>query len=185
VLRAGPVKLGRQDLSRYTAPMIHLTVLVATVLLAAPLAAVAQWQWIDGSGRRVFSDQPPPPAVPQKNILRQPGRAPVPQESAESPPPSATAAPAAAPRPTRDPELEKRRAQAEAAEAEKKKAEEERIARLRSENCTRARQAKATLDSGIRLARVNEKGDREILDDAARAGELRRLDEIIATDCKS
>ena len=184
VLRGGLRALGSDHLSRYTAAMIRFTVLLATLVLAAPLAS-AQWQWIDGAGRRVFSDQPPPPEVPLKNILRQPGRpVPTPEPSAPESTPAAAATPAA-PRAGRDPELEKRRQQAEAAEAQKKKAEEERIAKLRAENCTRARQAKATLDSGIRLARVNEKGEREILDDAARAAELRRLDEVIASDCKS
>jgi hypothetical protein len=169
--------------------MIRPTALIATLLLAASLPVAAQWQWIDGGGRRVFSDQPPPPEVPQKNILRQPGR-PVPPPEPDAAAPAAGPAPAPAPasaasaRTGRDPELEKRRQQADAAEAEKKKAEDERIARLRAESCTRARQARATLDSGIRLAQVNAKGEREILDDAARAAESRRLDEIIASDCR-
>ena len=35
----------------------------AALAVAASLPAHAQYQWIDGSGRRVFSDQPPPPGT--------------------------------------------------------------------------------------------------------------------------
>ncbi len=35
------------------------------------VAAQAQWQWLDHSGRKVYSDQPPPTDIPLKNILKQ------------------------------------------------------------------------------------------------------------------
>ena len=41
-----------------------------------------------------------------------------------------------------------------------------------------------TLDSGVRIARTNEKGEREFMDDAARAAEAKRTQDIIASDCK-
>ncbi|KAF1042612.1 DUF4124 domain-containing protein [Xylophilus sp.] len=153
--------------------------LVATAAtLAAPLA-LAQWQWIDKDGRKVFSDRPPPPDVPQQNVLRQPHQR----------APTAAAAPAASaasalPKPSgKDKELEEKKRQADEAEAAKKKAEEERIARARAENCERARQAKATVDSGIRIAQLNAQGERIILDDQARGAEARRAQEVIASDC--
>lgn len=34
--------------------------------------AIAQWQWIDEHGRKTFSDRPPPPHIPEKNILKSP-----------------------------------------------------------------------------------------------------------------
>jgi hypothetical protein len=34
------------------------------------------------------------------------------------------------------------------------------------------------------MARTNDKGEREIMDDAARAAESKRLDTVIASDCK-
>ncbi len=176
--------------------------LIRTFLLAVaclgPLAAAAQWQWIDKSGRKVFSDQPPPADIPDRNVLKAPAPrepsiviTPVEAPARAAPAPNGAAAPtspASAASPARaavDPQAEARRKAAEAAEANKRKAEEERIARLRSENCSRARSAKATLDSGTRLVRTNEKGEREFLDDAARSAEARRLDEIIASDCKA
>ena len=44
--------------------------------------------------------------------------------------------------------------------------------------------AKANLDSGMRMARTNDKGEREVLDDAQRADELKRVNAIIASECK-
>jgi hypothetical protein len=166
--------------------MNALRALAVVACCALPLAAVAQWQWIDKDGRRVFSDKSPPPEIPARNILKAPhGRA-LPVE-----PEPAVAAASAAARPAsatlkvsgKDKALEEKKKQAEAAEAEKKKAAEREFAEKKSENCKRAKEAKATLDSGIRLSRVNEKGEREVLDDAQRAVEGRRLDEAIASNC--
>jgi hypothetical protein len=174
--------------------MKTLRFFLLAVACAAPALGHAEWQWIDATGRRVFSDQPPPPDTPQKNILRQPGPRPASltfekaAPAGTAPAEAAAAAPkaaASAGRPSgRDGELEAKRKQLEAAEAQKRKAEEERVAKARADNCTRARQAKATLDSGQRLARVNDKGEREVLDDAARATELQRVQDIIASECK-
>ena len=71
-----------------------------------------------------------------------------------------------------------------AAEAAKKKAEEQKVAAARADNCKRARSAKADLDSGVRIARTNAKGEREVLDDAQRAAEQKRIAGIIQSDCK-
>jgi hypothetical protein len=56
--------------------------------------------------------------------------------------------------------------------------------KARAENCARAKQARISYESGVRLARVNEKGEREMVDDAARATELKRIKAIIDADCK-
>jgi hypothetical protein len=34
------------------------------------------------------------------------------------------------------------------------------------------------------MARVNDKGEREIIDDTTRAAEMKRAQEVIASDCK-
>jgi hypothetical protein len=57
------------------------------------------------------------------------------------------------------------------------------VAKARAENCERAKRAKATLDTGIRIATTNAKGEREIMDDKARGDEARRMDETIRSDC--
>jgi hypothetical protein len=150
-----------------------------------PLAASAQWQWVDNHGKKVFSDQPPPSDVPEKNILRRAG---VPPSRAAAAPVEAAPAPAleaAAPKPAGvDKELEAKKKKAEAEEMARQDADAAKVAKAKAENCDRARQAKATYDSGMRVARVNASGEREILDDTARAAEQKRLQSIIQSDCK-
>lgn len=165
------------------------------LLLAAactlPALAAAQWQWVDKDGRRVFSDQAPPPDIPAKNILKQPGGRAVPPPAQAAEPAAAASVPVAAAKPGasapqlsgKDKALEDKRKQAEAAEAEKKKAEEEKMAQARAENCKRAKQGKTGFDSGQRVSMIDDKGERYFLDDKQRASELKRLEDIIARDC--
>jgi hypothetical protein len=162
---------------------------------AVPALALAQWQWVDKDGRKVFSDRPPPQDVPAERILKQPGKraaaaeAPVPAEAA--PPGTATAkatlpvAAGSAPKLTgKDKALEDKKKQQEAEAAAKKKAEEEKFAQAKAENCTIVKRNRAAYESGVRIARTNAKGETEYLDDAQRAAEMKRMDGIIARDCK-
>jgi len=156
-------------------------------LAAAPALCLAQWQWIDKDGRKVYSDQSPPADIPAKNILKQPGvRSPSvaiaePASASSEPAKPAASAPKLA---GKDKELEEKKKKAEAAEADKKKAYDEQVAKVRADNCERAKRSKASFDSGARIARTNAKGEKEFLDDATRASESKRLETIIATDCK-
>lgn len=173
--------------------------IAAGFLLVACSFASAQWVWMEG-GRKVFSDTAPPASVPDKSIVKRPGgggmqltppAATAPAAPAEGEAAAQVQAPGQAPSPANgapqlpagDKELEARKKQAEQAEEAKKKAEEQRIAKARAENCARARQAKATMDSGVRLATTNAKGEREVMDDKARAAETRRLDSVMRADC--
>ena len=156
---------------------------LAALLIGSALAtsALAQWQWIDNSGRKVFSDTAPPAGTPDKNILKRPAGGAVHSTPAPSAPAPQAATPPAAP--AVDKELEARKKAAEAAEAQKEKAQAEQQAKARADNCERARKAKATLDSGMRVATTNAKGEREIMDDTRRASETQRLEQIIRSDC--
>ncbi len=165
--------------------------LILGLTLAAAMAAHAQYQWIDKDGRRVFSDRPPPSDVPAKNVLAQPrgGRTTPARDAMTAPADAAAPASPAASRPAAaapggvDKTLEEKKRKAEQAEAAKKKADDARTAAARAENCKRATSAKATIESGMRMARVNSQGEREFLDDAQRAEELKRANAIIASDC--
>lgn len=156
--------------------------LVLVLGCALPWAAAAQWQWIDNSGRKVFSDRGPPPEIPVKNILKQPGGPPkmVP-EVAPTGPVSVASAPKIS---GVDKALEEKKKQTEDTQAAQRKAELDKNAAARADNCKLAKQSKSNFDSGMRIARTNEKGEREILDDAARASELKRLQDVMAADCK-
>jgi len=159
---------------------IALLALACTV----PLAASAQWVWLDASGHKVFSDKAPPAEVPPNRIVKAPkGQvvAPDPAAAASAAAPVATASP---PKPSgTDKTLEERRKKLSAVDLEKQKAEEAQYAALRAENCSRARQSKATLQGGGRIARPDANGERQYLDENQIAAELKRMDEVIARDC--
>lgn len=165
--------------------------ILTTALAMFCMSAFAQWQWLDRDGRKVFSDRAPPPDIPEKNILKRPGKVTPPAEAvpgAEAVPPVSTSAASGSipsvKKTELDLKLEEKKKQAEQSEAAKRKAEEARVAQVQAENCARAKQAKAALDSGVRMSTVNAKGEREVMDDAARAAESKRLQGIMATECK-
>ena len=120
-----------------------LALVIGACAALAGTPAMAQWQWIDKSGSKVFSDRPPPSDIPEKSILKQPGgvtRQAAPAESAPSDG-TAKAADATAKAPAGvDKKLEEKKAQAEKAEAAKQKAEEAKVSKARTDNCQRARQ---------------------------------------------
>jgi hypothetical protein len=184
-------------MSSYTAAMKAIRTLLLATACALPVIAAAQWQWIGPDGRKVFSDRPPPADIAPSKILKQPGiraAAVPPAEPAEAAASGSanTKTAAASPRPNasapklsgKDKELEDKKKQADAAEAEKKKAEEAKIAQLKETNCADAKRSKAAFDSGVRIARTNAKGETEYLDDQQRAAQQKRLQDIIARDCK-
>jgi hypothetical protein len=166
---------------------MHKLILLA-LACSWSVGALAQWQWIDKDGRKVFSDRPPPQDVPDSKILKQPRftpSAPVPPAAAAS----TNAAPAAAPATSaagsgKDKELEKKKAQAEANEAAKQKAAEAKQAAARADNCTRAKEAKALFESGKPVRKPDAQGELVFLDEAGRAAEMRRIQSIIDADCK-
>jgi len=158
---------------------------------SSPSGTQGRWKWRDASGRINVSDLPPPREIPEKDILerrlpagrdagaggRTPGGAPVAPAGASAPSP----APARA---GNDTDLERRRRAEQAREAAARTPQDDpQLAARRRDNCSRARAQLAALDSGQRMARVNEKGERIVMDDRARAEEARRAREIIASDC--
>jgi type IV secretory pathway VirB10-like protein len=152
----------------------------------AQSTAPSAWKWKDASGRINVSDTPPPSSVPSKDIIERPAapvRAPAPAPAAASAPTAANSPPVNT-SPRVDPELEARRQKAAADQQAQKREQEERNAAARAENCTRAKGHLASLSEGQRIARPNEKGEREVLDDKGRAEEMQRARSVIASDCK-
>jgi hypothetical protein len=169
--------------------MKKLQILLMAAVAMLCFSASAQWQWIDKDGHKVFSDRAPPAEVLDKNILKRPGgRVPPATPPADgvddgaSPP--VPVSPAASKPTGLDKELEAKRKQALVAEQAKRKVEEEQNLKAKIENCARAKQAKVTFDSGARIGRINASGQQEIMDDATRADEMRRIQSIIARDCR-
>jgi hypothetical protein len=177
----------------YTARMKILFTVLTLSLISFCGTAMAQWQWLDKDGRKVFSDRAPSPDVLEKDILKRPNsvaKAAVPaaRDAAIVEADASAAAPAIARIASApgglDKDLEAKKKQAADAEAAKRKAEEDRVAKAKVENCNRAKQAKLSFDSGARISRTSASGEREILDDTARAVELKHVQNIIDSECK-
>lgn len=162
----------------------------ALVAICATHPALAQWKWKDKSGHVQYSDLPPPPSVSEADILQRPSgsaaRKPPPfaANSAQAAAASMAASAASDAAKGAEPELEAKRRKAAEEEGAKRRAEEEKQKAARTENCQRAKSQLRALEDGMRMARVNEKGEREVLDDKARAEESKRARDIIASDCK-
>jgi len=179
-------------------PWTHklLLTLAAGAALAVSLAAEAQWAWRDAGGRMVYSDQPPPKSIPPKDIVRQPMApagpqyTPAPDSRDDAPagakpaaepakPPAKAAAPSLAER-----EMQSRQRQQQLAEAQKKSAEEATRQAQQADNCARLKSYLRALDDGHRVGRINAAGEREILDDDARAAETARTRALIDQQCR-
>ena len=162
------------------------TLILAVASYSFMPAALAQWQWIDKDGRKVFSDRSPPVEIQKKDIVKQPGgkSTSLPASSADPTPPAAAAVRTGAPKLSgKDAQLEARKKQADEDEAAKKKAEDEKLAHIKVDNCERAHKRLATIQSDIRLSVINAKGEREFMDDSARAAESKRLKDIADSEC--
>ncbi|MBZ4209547.1 MAG: DUF4124 domain-containing protein [Comamonadaceae bacterium] len=149
--------------------------LLAALLCLVSLQATAHWQWLDKDGRKVFSDRAPPPDIAEKDILARPAVQPAasaPQNGASAPRLGGV-----------DKELTDKKKKAEELELARRRAEGEKLSTTKADNCARAKRAKTNLDSGRPIGRSNEKGEPEMLDAAARAAELSRIQDIIEADC--
>jgi hypothetical protein len=175
--------------------MKHSLCLFIVILGLLPLGVSAQWAWTDKDGRKVFSDRSPPSDVPDKSIFKRPTTGTrltaqdLPAKNAAGEPAAKASEPAqpsaSSPKPSGiDKDLAERKKKEEQAQAALRKAEEDRISKAKTDNCQRARQAQKSLDSGLRIGRINSQGEREIMDDAARAAEAKRIQSIVDSDCK-
>ncbi|MBS1188750.1 MAG: hypothetical protein H6R10_542 [Rhodocyclaceae bacterium] len=145
--------------------------LIAGLQLSAASAQVYQWK--DSSGRTIISDTPPPANTKGSRAV------------ATSPAPAAAAEGAAsAPKTTAEKDMEFKKRQQEARQKAEKDAKEQAAAADRKDNCERARQHLAAMESGERLVTRDEKGERHFLDDGQRQQEMERARKIITESCK-
>jgi hypothetical protein len=160
--------------------------LAATALMAFASLAQAQYMWIDEKGIKQFSDRPPPPSVPLKNILQAPKGMP---SAANMPAEQVGETPATeAPRPKAAPALAERNAefnkrQKDAEEREKKEQADRDEKAAKADNCERARDARRALDSGARIGTTDKNGERSVMSDEQRDAEIKHTDKVL-TGCK-
>jgi hypothetical protein len=166
----------------------------AGLMALAATGANAQnlWKWRDASGQLHISDTAPPPGTPHKNILSSPGGA-APVGAPTLTPLSSTPAPTqaiqagAAASTAAESALDRKKKAADKDKADKEKADRAEVdaknAAIRKDNCARAQSSLTGLQSGQRIARVNDKGEREVLDDTGRAEEIKRTQDMVTTNC--
>lgn len=168
--------------SRRAAGALRLA--LAAALLAVSAQALAQYLWIDEKGVKQLSDRPPPPNIPEKHILKAPGKplfdpnAPAPAaaaDAAEAPESKAKAAPTLS---ERNADFNKRKT--EAAQAEQKSADEVRRKAAEAANCAAARNHQRALDEGIRMSTYDKDGQRVIMGDAERAEASKKNQQVLA-----
>jgi hypothetical protein len=152
--------------------------------------AFAQYVWLNEKGIKQFSDQPPPPSVPDSKILKSP--APSKEKSNADSSDNAgantdiTDAPTNATQPesVADKEQAYKKRRAEAAAKEKKSEDEARVARAKADNCLRMRQYKRSLESGQRIPQTDDNGQKSYMSDEKREEELNQINQNIA-DCEN
>jgi len=153
-----------------------LAVVAGTWLAAAPVAAQT-YKWKDADGKIHYSDQPPPPEIKEPLSVK-------PRKPTAPSAPTVKGEPTAKAKTYTEQEAEFKKRQVETAEreaAEKKKANE---AAERKQNCEQARSQLKGLQAGGRVAKNNDKGEREYMSDAQISQEIERLKKAEASWCK-
>lgn len=160
---------------------------------ALSVHAAGAWVWVDGNGRKVYSDLPPPASVAERQIIQRPGMPTIQPPAAEQP--AATAAKPAGNLPASTPAGgqpadkatpgdDKKRKEAAQAEEARRQATEAKNAEIRADNCKRAQASLSTLNSGRRLVTTNEQGQQITLTASDKAEEASRLERIISENCR-
>lgn len=153
--------------------------LLASLLLAAT-SAQAQYRWKDENGRTVFGDRPPPGAVDVRG-----GPAPQPMPRAAVRPAEETASPRADEAAPGTPSVRERlrERQAERTEAEAREKEKRQVAERQARGCEAGRASLRLLETGGRIATVDDKGERRFLEDDERLKQAAQLRADLARDC--
>ncbi len=128
----------------------------------------AMYRWVDKEGKTHYSDQPPSDAD-AKAVNAKPA-------SGSS---SSTAVKSYQ---EKDQEFKKRRIEEQ--EADKKQKVELANTQAKQKNCSDAKSRLALLQAGGRIAKTNEKGEREFLNDKDRENNLREAEKSVSEWCK-
>lgn len=155
-----------------------------TALLLLPAIGHAQaYKWRDEKGGIVYSDKGPPPNIPPGNILQAP-------KLKQSAPEVVSAkggvvtggAKSSAPLTLAEREAESKKRNADAAKKSAEDAKKAEADNARLETCKQFRGQLASIDSGQRQRRVDEKGEPYFLDDAQLSSEKTRVSQQLASN---
>lgn len=136
--------------------------------LSLPLAAVAEvYKWTDASGQVHYSDQPP---SGQAKAIK---GAPAPSQDAS-----------AAQQALAEKDLAFKKRQADTAKAKEKADKDAEAARIKQENCERARRNLAALDQSGRTYTTGPYGQRNYMTDQQRADNRANAERFMAENCR-
>lgn len=144
---------------------IHLLLLVPLVSSGTAMAQ-SMYKSVDENGKVTYSDQPPVGKVKRSEVITIPG----------------AANPGAA-RQMIDQDAQFRKRQDDAAKAQAAAAKKEEIDRQKADNCSRARAELRALRDNAPLVKLNEKGERIVLDGSAREAESKRVETFVEENC--
>ncbi len=157
-----------------------LRVLVFGLTLAFAAGASAQlYRWVDKDGRVRYSDTPPPGV--KATTLQPPSGAAAP--AAPAPGDAAAKDAKKGPLTPAEQEAEYRKRQLGAQKAREKEEQAGRDAQAKQENCARAKETLAGLESGQRIARTDASGERYYVDDDQRAAEIAKARQSVSAWC--
>jgi len=163
-------------------PVRLVLVLGAVVLAALPAAAQQLYKYTGPDGKVQYSDRPPADGRKAEKVT---------SSRLSSVPGGTTAAAASgdatkstAPKTAAEQDQAFRQRRIESDEKAKKDEKLAQDQQLKAESCASARRELAGLQSGARVARLNDKGERIFLDDAGVQSEIVRMEREIAGGCK-
>lgn len=155
-----------------TVPLLWL----GALLLVAGQASAQINKCVDNTGKTIYLQSPCPANSKASSIRSAP-----PSPAAPSPDGKSVAK---GPASTAELERDFRKRRTEQEELAKKNAEKATEAKDREENCRSARAQLASLESGARQQRVDEKGERVFLDDSQLGVEADRARKAVQAWCK-
>ena len=147
-------------------PMPIRLLLLVPLLASGAAAAQSMYKWVDQNGKVTYSDQPPVGKVRSNEVISIPG---------------ATNPGAARQLIDQDAQFKKR--QDDAAKAQAAAAKKEEFDKQKVDTCTRARTELRALRDNTPLVKLNEKGERVLLDGAARDAESKRMETFVEENC--
>jgi hypothetical protein len=168
-------------------PAMIRALLLGAIFVQFAAPAHAQWKWRDASGQVHYSDQPPPKSVPASKIQQFETAGIVVQSAAPATGADVAADADGKPKTAADRELALRRRQAQReADREAQRKQEEQKARelaMLGKMCDALRNEERTLESGLRIARVNAQGEPVVIDDEERAARLQAVQRDLNAHC--
>ena len=130
------------------------------------------YKWKDKNGVVRYSDIPPPSNVPHQSLGKKTSKEPAPAPEAPTAAPAPDAAPVAVPQqktPEEPSMVDADKQQKEEEAARQKAAAAEAEQKQKQELCANAKAKLQSYQQGGRIYKMNEKGEREFMDDAALA----------------